>query len=355
MCIHHGSSEEKTPCTWMISVDHLGIQASSTRGCIKDTEWLQSFIVPCHHSFFNPSIYIDLPYKKLTCIRTVSHGQFGYIILARYDTIHGSKELYVKKPIHDDDVTVYEPYIQELVREGLHKFGWKDHIPRVIEVFRLHCGEVCFAMEQVEGGVILDSFLDSYPLHDLSYLFMDILYQVCSMVWIMNYKLGINHRDLKPSNFLLRKMPSTVHYTVMLDEEKIEWNTSYHLSLIDFGFACAGSLDTRRAHLSLSEVYSIADPCPKDGRDIFLFLGYLYSDYYTRMSPTVRAWFESWLAIPKSDLCGFLRKDKDISKRWLYYLSGSEDVFQLRSCPLTILRQLQEYRQEREREREREQ
>lgn len=340
---HHSEEKKEEPCPWIISVDHMGIQANHPKGCITDTKWLKSFNVPCHHSFFNHLVYIDLPYKKLTCIRNVSHGQFGYIDLARYDTLNGSYEVYVKRPIQDETVTVYEPYIQQFVREGLERFGWKEHVPRVVEVFRLRRGEVCFAMEQVEGGVILDTFLDSYPLFDLSHVFIDILYQVCVMVWLMNHKLGINHRDLKPSNFLLRTEPSSVHYSIVLGEEKVEWNTNHHLSLIDFGFACAGSIETRQSYVSLSDVYSKHDPCPKDGRDIFLFLGYLYSDYYTRMSFMVRSWFESWLAIPKSDICAFLRKDKDISKRWLYYLSGSEDVFQLRSCPLAIIKQLREH------------
>lgn len=350
MCISHNTSqtaedEQKSDfiCPWIISVDQMGIQANSPRGCIMNREWLKSFTVPCHHSFFNHLIYIDLPHKKLICMRTVSHGQFGYIDLARYITINGTYEVYVKRPIEDNTITVYEPYLQQLVREGLGRFGWKNHVPRVLEVFRLYNGELCFAMEQVENGIILGLFFDSYPQHDLSDLLIDLLHQVCVIVWLMNHKLGINHRDLKSSNFLLKNEPNTVHYSVMLENEHFEWDTNYHLSLIDFGFACAGSIQTQRSHISLSDVYSQNDPCPKDGRDIFLFLGYLYSDYYTRMSNTVRGWFESWLAIPGSDLCGFLRKDKNVSKNWLYYLSGSDDVFRLRTCPLTIIKRLQDY------------
>jgi hypothetical protein len=338
--------KQEQDCPWVISVERMGIQATEPRGCIMNKAWLDSFVVPCHHSLFHPTAYIDLPHKKLISLRTVSHGQFGYIDLARYDTREGTKEVYVKRPIQgkESDKTVYEPYLQQLVREGLARFGLPDHVPRVLEVFRLRNGSVCFAMEQVERGITLDTFLHTYPSVDLSEIIVDLLYQVTMIVWFMNDALGVNHRDLKPSNFLLRMTPEPVAYSFVVDglPRPVEWSSRLHLSLIDFGFACIGTADTRRARLSLSTIYSEADPCPKDGRDMFLFLGYLYSDYYRRMSPTLRGWFESWLEITGSDFCGFLRRGNDASKQWLYYLSGSEHVFQLRSCPAIIIRRLTE-------------
>lgn len=346
--------EAKDVCPWVISVADMGIQARAPRGCLMDRSWLESFIVPCHHSLFQPLIYIDLPHKKLTCLRTVSHGQFGYIDLARYDTQEGSREVYVKRPIQEEaeaeaerkgDKTLYEPYLQEIVRQGLAGFGMPDHVPHVLEVFRLRNGSVCFAMEQVEGGITLDGFLlglrpgPQRSMEEFSEIIVQLLYQVTMMVWFMNDGLGVNHRDLQPSNFLLRREVTPVSYSFEVDglEEPVTWTTSFHLSLIDFGFACAGSMETQRARLSLSTIYSRRDPCPKDGRDLFLFLGHLYSEYSSWMSAPLRHWFETWLAIPGSDFCGFLRKDKEASKRWLYFLSGSEEVFQLRCCPARVI------------------
>ena len=319
----------------------MGIQATPSRGCLADEAWRETFIVPNHHSFFHHRVYIDLPHKKLTHLRTVSQGQFGYIDVARYDTIERSMEVYVKRPIHERG-GVYEPFLQQVVREGLARRGLPDHVPRILEVFRLHSGAVCFAMEEVEGAVTMEEHLGESGLtaEEVSHRIREILLHVAILVEVMNDGLGVNHRDLKPSNFLLRRRAEPVRYTVQRAEETLTWETTLHLSLIDFGFACVGSLDTRRAHVSLSTVYSRADPCPKDGRDMFLFLGYLYSDYHLRMTAELRNLFESWLAIPGSDLCGFLRKDKDISKRWLYYLSGSENVFQLRCRPSLILSEL---------------
>lgn len=373
--------KQEEACPWMLSVDEMGIQATPARGCLADEAWLASFVVPNYHSFFHHLVYIDLPHKKLTYLRTVSQGQFGYIDLARYDTVGHSYEVYVKRPIRtaeagagrEVDRTVYEPYLQQLVREGLTRYGLPHHVPRILEVFRLHSGVVCFAMEEVEGAVTMDVYLSQSGLdvEVVSERIQEILWHVAILVWIMNDGLGVNHRDLKPSNFLLRRRAEPIRYTVTVppfspsqgrrgkeeqqeedeeekeqkqEEKTITWETTLHLSLIDFGFACAGSFDTRQAHVSLSAVYSRSDPCPKDGRDMFLFLGYLYSDYHRQMTEPLRRQFESWLAIPGSDLCGFLRKDSDVSKRWLYYLSGSENVFQLRCNPALVLEGLKEVR-----------
>jgi serine/threonine protein kinase len=337
------NDNEEKECPLVISVNHIGIYASQPRGCVMNRAWLDSFRVACHHSFFNPMVYIDLPNKKLTCLRTVSQGQFGYIDFARYDTVEGTKEVYVKRPIQErEEKAIYEPYLQQMVREGLARFGFPHHVPRVLEVFRLRNDSVCFAMEQVEDGVTLDVFLNTYPSADLSPILVEILYQVTMMVWFMNDGLGVNHRDLKPSNFLLRVLSEPVTYSFQMDGvvTPVEWTSRFHLSMIDFGFACVGAINTRRARVSLSTIYSEKDPCPKDGRDIFLFLGYLYGDYYQRMTPTLRSQFESWLSIPRADFCGFLRREKESAKQWLYYLTGSEQVNQLRSTPLLIIQEL---------------
>jgi serine/threonine protein kinase len=368
MCFRVDEEKEKEECPWVLSVSEMGIRAERERGCLADEEWLSSFVIANHHSFFHHRVYIDLPHKKLTYLRTVSQGQFGYIDLARYDTVERSMEVYVKRPILTEATSyrrrggdgvgigviggkhyptaIYEPYLQQLVREGMARYGLPDHVPRVLEVFALHNGTVCFAMEEVEGATVMDAYLHEggQVIEEVSRRMKEILWHVAVMVWVMNGRLGVNHRDLKPSNFLVRRRTESVVHQVEIEgllPFPLTWSTTLHLSLIDFGFACAGSLETHRAHLSLSTVYSRADPCPKDGRDMFLFLGYLYSDYHSLMTEGLRKWFEEWLAIPGSDLCGFLRKDSDISKRWLYYLSGSESVFQLRSSPVTVLRYLQ--------------
>jgi|LauGreDrversion4_2_1035121.scaffolds.fasta_scaffold43040_3 serine/threonine protein kinase len=345
MCKTVQGSDEKTDhasCKLELDVDRLGltVQTGQKRGCLEDQNWLKEIVVPNYHSHFYPAVYIDLPYKKLTCIRKVSQGKFGYIDLAKWETKDTVKEVYVKRPIHENTSLLIEACIQHVVRNGLKRFGFLNHVPRVIEVFELLDGSVCFAMDQVEGAITLDTYFNHYPSHDLSGCMIEILYQVVMMVWFMNHGLGMNHRDLKPSNFLIRVQDTVEKYSFMLDQLPVEWVTTYHLHLIDFGFACGGSRDTHQSYLSLSTVYADSDPCPKDGRDLFLFLTLLYADYHSRMSSTLRALFESWIEIKGSNLCAFIQKDKMMAIRWLYFLSGSPNVKSLPCCPRKVITDL---------------
>ncbi len=339
MCLFQG-----VECPWRLNVREIGIQTPQAVGCLMDAAWLATFVVPCYQSWFQPLMYIDLPDKKLLCLRPVGAGQFGAIDLARLRRIEGGvlvdREVYVKRPA----MNVYEPYLQEVVRVGLTAVGFLDPVPRVVEVFALRSGAVCFAMEQVVGGMTLDHYLTAAVTAEGSIggdLWKDMVCTVSVMVWWMNDGLGVNHRDLKPSNFLVRRdglEDRVVAFEV--EGERVEWQSSLRWSLIDFGFACAGDRVTREARLSLSRVYSARDPCPKGGRDLFLFLGHLYSDYHSLMDVEWRGRMEQWLDIPGSNLCAFLRKDREVAKRWLYFLSGEEHVFQLQCCPKRVLRDL---------------
>jgi serine/threonine protein kinase len=338
--------EKKEPdlseCPLQLNLNRLGLTSGTKqdRGCLEDQDWLKQIIVPNYHSHFNSAIYIDLPHKKLTCIKRVSHGKFGYIDLAKHETKEFVKEVYVKRPIHEKTSLLMEACIQHVVRNGLKIYGFMNHVPRVIEIFQLLDGSICFAMDQVEGATTLDTYLNHYPSHDLSKCIIEILYQVVMMVWYMNHGLGINHRDLKPSNFLIRVQDALERYSLRMNHLHVEWSTHYHLHLIDFGFACGGSRENRKPYLSLSTVYSDTDPCPKDGRDLFLFLTLIYADYHSRMSSLLRSLFESWIEIKGSNLCAFIQKDKNMAMQWLYFLAGSPNVKVLPCSPQQVIMDL---------------
>jgi serine/threonine protein kinase len=342
MCKRGDEIEDKTNCPLQIHLDKIGLTTNTQKmkGCLEDQEWLQQIIVPNYHSHFNSLVYIDLPYKKLTCIRTVSQGKFGYIDLARHETKEEVKEVYVKRPIHEKTSLLMEACIQNVVGNGLKQYGFINHVPKVIEVFQLLDGSVCFAMDEVKGAMTLDTYLNRYPSADLSGCIIEILYQVITMVWYMNLGLGINHRDLKPSNFLICVSDTLKSYSFMIDSIKVEWTTKYKLHLIDFGFACGGSKKGHESYISLSTVYSKEDPCPKDGRDLFLFLAMIYADYYSRMSTVLRTLFESWIDIKGSNLCAFIQKDKERAIRWIYFLTGSPNVTYLPCYPQLIIMDL---------------
>lgn len=338
------------PCHLCISLYSFGI---STRGCLRDKVWLESIKIPCYQSVLNPLIYIDLPNKKLIHLKTVSHGKFGSIEVARYEIKGEYKEVYIKRPLyelHSDEKEkslLYEACVQKVVGESLSTIGFPTGTPKILEIFKIYDDQVCFAMEPIEGACALNLYLDTTPSSQISSLIIDCIFQLISMMWHLNTVMGINHRDLKPSNFLIVKHVTPQRRHLRVEDETIVISSNYSLTLIDFGFSCVGSTETQIVDLSLSNVYSQNDPCPKDGRDLYLFFGLMYIDYHDKLPLQLKQLFEDWLSVPNSstNLCNFMRTDKDHSKYWLYFIAGNEQITQFQCCPKRILRNLQTFLQ----------
>lgn len=326
-------------CVAWISLNPFGIEGE---GCLKDVHWIESLSIPCNQSIFNQSLYIDLPTQKLSCIRNVSHGKFGFIDLATFDTESKHTEVYVKRPILAGKSLLYEACIQKLVGDALTNIGFPTGAPRLLSIFRLRDNSVCFAMEPINGALTLDKYLESIPSNEITEVIIDCLLQLSAMIWYLDNKLGVNHRDLKPSNFLIVKHePKTK--ILQIRNEILEITSKHSLTFIDFGFSCLGSTETNISDISLSTVYSKTDPCPKEGRDMYIFLAFLYIEFHHKLSAKLNSLFESWLNISGANLCIFMRKDKENSKKWLYFISGNEKILKFNSCPCKIVKDIQDY------------
>jgi serine/threonine protein kinase len=331
MCI-----KEKKCRAW-ISLESMGIPE---QGCLKNSDWLNSISVPCNHKLFNQSIYIDNPSEKLVCVKNVAHGKFGYIDQALYHTSSTADNVYVKRPIIPGKSLLYEACIQKLVGDNLSYIGFPTGAPQVLRIFRLRDNSICFAMEQIEKAITLDKYLESVDSSQITKIIIECILQLSAMVWYLDTTLGINHRDLKPSNFLITEHPPK-QLILQIENEILEIESKYSLTFIDFGFSCLGSTETYISDISLSTVYSKEDPCPKEGRDMYLFIAFLYVDFCDRLPQKLLDLFESWLHIPGSNIVAFLRKNKELSKKWIYFMAGNEKIKQFNSSPCKIVKDLQ--------------
>lgn len=329
---------ENRKCQAWISLDSLGLPH---QGCLKNSSWLSTIRVPIVQT--NSHTYLDLPHRKLLSLKTVSSGAFGHIDFGIHELDKKQEEVYIKRPILAGGTLLYEACIQKLVSDSLSMVGFPTGAPKPVCIFQLQDHSIGFAMEQVHGAVTLDTYLASIPSSYLSSVIIDCLLQLCAMIWHLNSTLGINHRDLKPSNFLIVVHDEPKRKILQIENEQLEVDSKHSLTFIDFGFSCLGSTETHVSDISLSTVYSKSDPCPKEGRDMYLFLAFLYIDYHSKLPPQLLSLFEQWLEIPGSNLCHFMRKDTENSKKWLYFITGNESITSFQSCPIKIVRDLQHF------------
>ena len=326
-------------CCARISLDSIGI-SPAPNGCLRNNIWLRSLVIPCNQPILDQLQYIKSPTESLRCINNVAHGAFGYIDSALYKTADKSVELYVKRPIIPGKSLLYEACIQKLVGDNLRNIGFPTGAARILSIFRLRDNSVCFAMEQIDNAMTLDKYLETTNINTISSVLVDCLLQLCAMLWYLDTTLGINHRDLKPSNFLIVEH-EPITKMLQIEQDIIEIKSNYSLTFIDFGFSCLGSTDTHISDISLSTVYSRVDPCPKEGRDMYLFLAFLYIDFYSKLPTKLLALFEGWLNIPGSNIMSFMRKDKETTKKWIYFIAGNENIKKFNSSPSKIVKDLQ--------------
>lgn len=326
-------------CEAYVSLELVGIPAE---GCLRDINWIENIRIPTYHSIFDPLLYVDLPVKKLRCTMSIAQGKFGCIDLGTYETIDETEEVFIKRPLLSGLSLLEEACLQLLVWKSLAEIGFPTGAPKPVSIFRLRDNSVCFAMTQIKGAITLDKYLEQIPNELLTMVIVECLLQLCTMVWHLDVKIGINHRDLKPSNFLVVSH-TPFRKIINVENEILEIESRLSLTFIDFGFSCLGSTKTHISDISLSTVYSKKDPCPKEGRDIYLFLSFLYIDYYEHLNPDMRQLLESWLEIPGSNICNFMRRGKEYAKQWIYFLTGSEAIKQFNSRPINIIRDLQQF------------
>lgn len=326
-------------CDSYVNLAQFGIDAS---GCIRDSGWLASLKVPCNQSILIPALYNNTVTKKICQIKTIATGSFGAIDIAtRTDSI-SAQTVFVKKPKLNGKSLLYEALIQDKVQKTLIEGGFPTGAPKVLDIFKLHDGSVCFTMEIIEATETLQEILEKTKSELMAPLLVESLLQVSAMLWYLETRIGMNHRDLKPSNLLVRKHEPT-HKILKIDDVELSITSKFTLTFIDFGFSCIGSAESQKADIALSAVYHPADPCPKEGRDLYSFLAFIYAEHWNKLPVDLRCLFESWLTVPGTKIVDFLRKHKGNAKDWIYFLTGNIEIKKFDCCPCKIVGDLRKF------------
>jgi serine/threonine protein kinase len=336
MCKEGKSSE---PCHCIIDLDSFGLPGLSGKGCIADESWTSSIAVPCYMSDKDDSYLIYLPNRTLRMLGVLSDGTYG-IIQGGERIINDVVQLVViKKSKCDDTSLLQEALVQKIVGESLKRRGFPLAVSPIYDIFSLRDGSVCFTMEPMKGKtfdtIINDIVTKEIVNQDfLVHTIIECLLQMCSMLWHLTDDIGMNHRDLKPNNIILNFLPKSVDKKLTIGNKSMTIKSKFDVIFVDFGFSCIGDF------LKLGRVYHPSDPCPKDGRDLFMFLAFLYILVYKELPYDLNKLFVKWLSTDNIQIKDILKSDtiegQQEAIKQIYYYAGKPDMLKFCTTPLTI-------------------
>ena len=278
-------------------------------------------------------------------------GTYGIILLAirEVSPLEDGEYCFLKLSETHSNTLLVEGILQMLAHSVLLNAGFSKAVPKVLDICSHPIKGTVLVLERIHGSKMLGDYLTSALKWGIECEYNDriifsIIAQVASYMAILEKELGMNHRDLKGSNVLM-VVPSKEATTQQTFLDSYQWTiTSNHQTiLIDFGFSCIGrpSGDTV---ISAGEFLPETDFCPKEGRDLFLFLASLWNLEHLRNSLTLKAkmLFQEWLRDNTRETCwtdwllgaGGTEAESLLSM----YLLTSSSGFASSSCaPLSIL------------------
>ena len=273
----------------------------------------------CHE---DPRGFIIDSKKKRRCTLVYSPQKIigGYGILQF--ALRNNNQVLIKGPLYEGDSFINEGLIQYYSYKILEKYNLQFSIPKVYEIF-LKSNNIYLCMEYLET-ITFDTFLlqSNQPENDLLYS----LLQVCIILNILENKIYFNHRDLRITNILILNKP--VEYTFNYQCKKYKIQTSFHICLIDFGFACIGKEKTTMN--ANEKLFSNSVKCLKDGRDIFQLLVSIWSikGIRDKVNESFKEKINGLLNHP-DNIYSSLPKWKEYinleETKWTYTFTGCED------------------------------
>lgn len=281
-------------------------------------------------------------------------GNYGTILLALRESSasEDTKYCFIKTSETHNKTLLIEGILQTLAHSVLANAGFPKAVPKVLDICMHPTKGTVLVLERIHGSKMLAEYLSTHiqwgcPSDANDRLLMGILAQVASYMAILEKELGMNHRDLKGTNVLMI-VPSEkpVLTQTSLDAYKWDITSTAQTILIDFGFSCIGrpSGDTV---ISAGEFLPETDFCPKEGRDLFLFLASLWNLESLRKSltPKAKALFQEWLRDNNQGTCwsdwltSAIGTESD-SLLSMYLLTSSSGFASSTCSPINILKEI---------------
>ena len=257
--------------------------------------------------------------------KVVNHGSYGNLVSANRITDGSIVPVMIKIPRLPEMNLTQEAIIQSLCYTHLRQEGASWAIPKVYDIFLMD-NKPCFSMDQIKGKTVLEWFgASKTPDRD----FFLLMAQLSLLLWSLETRMNLDHRDLKVDNILIREGP------ILLTQSVWTLECPFQVILLDFGFACIGSL------VNLGDgVLPPMDPCPKEGRDLFQFLVSLLNlqAFVKYIAPSTKERITQWLSVGSKSYAPIAEKWSP--ERWMYLVTSQRNFVASKCNPSTILEDL---------------
>jgi serine/threonine protein kinase len=258
-------------------------------------------------------------------------------------------EVLFRKKSRNRESLLCEACFQIASRQILEKFHLEESISDIKDIVCYEDESIGFTMIPFKNMNFLSDILNAINEEQI----VTCITKISFILYILSQELGINHRDLKGNNILISQLYNSsplfgsINYVNTSAKTLMKYNgislniMKYpNVHFVDFGFSCSGNGSS--TEISATNYFPMTDPCPKEGRDLFLLLTHIYITIHTRKEPIVK-YIEELLEVPGKNYPQFVRQHGEERLDWVYFLLGSS-TFKAPKCePLNILIYLSKY------------
>ena len=258
-------------------------------------------------------------------------------------------ETLFRKKSRNRESLLCEACFQIASRQILEQFHLEESISDIKDIMCYMDESIGFTMIPFKNMNFLSDILLEISEEEI----VTCIGKIAFILLILSHELGINHRDLKGNNILISQLYNSsssspvfgsINNTNNTNKQVKQSMTYKNMSInimkypnvhfVDFGFSCSG--DGTSTEISATNYFPMTDPCPKEGRDLFLLLTHIYITINIRKELIVK-YIEELLEVPGKDYPQFLRAHGKERLDWVYFLLGSS-TFKAPKCePFNIL------------------
>jgi serine/threonine protein kinase len=271
-------------------------------------------------------------------------GTFGKIYLAYKQVDDIGQYVFLKSSPNHQASLLIEGLLQSIAHVTLKQYAFPNAVPRILHFIEHPEFGSTLVLERIPRAQLFSDYLKSNflwekPCYENDMIFLNVIVQVATYIAILESVLGMNHRDLKGTNVLMVAPVDPYTKTVVLKQHSWKFKSHLEISIIDFGFTCIGK---GKSIVSAGDFISDTDFCPKEGRDMFLFLASLWNVELFRKSltPKIVSLFNRWLTTENKNWASWLSTPPDKNMISVYLLTSSS-TFRSSSCsPFAILKDI---------------